>query len=135
MLHQKLHNKHSTCSILYGKETLIWVSLFLFLRNNKTMQSDPKQKNDPGFLFSLNLMLFGGTLLLFVIITLNKLLIHYLSDSLDHSRGMLYSINVMESDSFRINNSTELYLTWFAFVLSLIGLIAIINKLVKTWKN
>ncbi|MBP7511924.1 MAG: hypothetical protein KA981_08335 [Bacteroidia bacterium] len=73
--------------------------------------------------------------LLFVIITLNKLLIHYLSDSLDHSRGMLYSINVMESDSFRINNSTELYLTWFAFVLSLIGLIAIINKLVKTWKN
>jgi hypothetical protein len=98
------------------------------------MQSDPQQKNDPGFLFSLNLMLFGGTLLLFVIITLNKLFIHYLSDSLDQSRGILYSINVMESDTFRINSIAELYLTWFAFIVSLISLIIIIHKLAKTWK-
>ncbi|MDZ4666358.1 MAG: hypothetical protein SGJ00_00600 [bacterium] len=98
------------------------------------MQSDPKEKHDPGFLFSLNLMLLGGTLLLFVIITLNKLFIHYQSESFDHSRGMLYSINILETESFSINSVSELYLTWFSFLISLAGLVAIVVKLAKSWK-
>jgi hypothetical protein len=99
------------------------------------MQNDPLEKKDPGFLFSLNLMVLGGTLLLFVIISLNKLVIHYLSGKLDQSRGMLYEINIMESETFQIYNESELYLTWFSFGVSFIGLIIVINKLVKTWKH
>ncbi|MCF8254183.1 MAG: hypothetical protein K9H61_09950 [Bacteroidia bacterium] len=98
------------------------------------MENQPSENRDPGFLFSLNLMVLGGGLLLFVIITLNKLVIHYASSFFDHNRGILYSINVMEGDSFSINNESELILIWFAFILSLIGLIITITKLVKTWK-
>ncbi|OYU96886.1 MAG: hypothetical protein CFE21_00955 [Bacteroidetes bacterium B1(2017)] len=98
------------------------------------MDSEPNQPHDPGFLFSLNLMVLGGALLLFAIITGNKLMIHYLSESFDQSRGMLYSINLMEAESFSINSAEELYIIWFAFILSLTGLIITITKLVHTWK-
>lgn len=99
------------------------------------MNTEPTEKKDPGFLFSLNLMVLGGALLLFVIISLNKLVIHYLSGYLDQSRGILYEVNVMESETFKIFNESELYLTWFSFLLSFFGLVIVINKLVKTWKH
>lgn len=105
--------------------------LFLFC----VMNNEPTEKKDPGFLFSLNLMVLGGTLLLFVIISLNKLVIHYMSGYLDQSRGILYQVNVIESETFKIYNESELYLTWFSFSLAFIGLVIVINKLVKTWKQ
>jgi hypothetical protein len=99
------------------------------------MQNDPLEKKDPGFLFSLNLMVLGGAILLFTIISLNQLVIHYFSGQLDQSKGMLYEINIMESETFQIYNESELYLTWFSFSVSFIGLVIIIKKLVKTWKH
>jgi hypothetical protein len=94
-------------------------------------------RKDPlaGFMFSLNLMVLGGTLLLFTIISLNKLLVHYLSKQMQASGGMMYKINFIESETFQIFTTNELYLTWFSFSLSFIGLIIVITKLVKTWKN
>lgn len=99
------------------------------------MDNGEPQEHDPGFLFSLNLMVLGGVLLLFVIITLNKIITHYFSDFFDHSRGILYAVNEMESETFRINNQAELYLTWFALVLSLTGLVIVVVKLVRTWNH
>lgn len=92
-------------------------------------------KRDPGFLLSLNLMVFGGALLLFSIISGNRLLNHYLSNELDHTRGMLYSVNIMESESFKIYSPPELYLTWLAFLVSFTGLAFLIHRLIKTWKH
>ncbi len=51
------------------------------------------------------------------------------------SGGMMYKINFIESETFQIFTTNELYLTWFSFSLSFIGLIIVIIKLVKTWKN
>lgn len=107
---------------------------FLFSYQPKTMEEQPNKPSDPGFLFSLNLMLLGGVLLLMVIITLNKLLNHYFSQQLDMNRGILYSVNVIETDSFKIYSSSELYLTWFACLLSALGLTITVTKLAKSWR-
>jgi hypothetical protein len=99
------------------------------------MQKDPLEKKDPSFLFSLNLMVLGGTLLLFVMISLNKLMIHYLSGHLNQTNQFIYKIALVENETFKIYNERELYLTWFSFSLSFIGLVIVLSKLVKTWKN
>lgn len=109
------------------------VRLFLFL--SMANPEDDQKNNDPGFLYSLNLMVLGGVLLLFAIISLNKLLNHYFSSNLEMSRGILYSVNEMEPDTFKIYSSSELYLTWLAFSLSALGLIITVNRLVKTWSH
>jgi hypothetical protein len=99
------------------------------------LQTNPSEKKDPGFQFSLNLMVIGGTLLLCWIISLNKLVIHYFSSKLDLNSRQLYKINVMERETFQIFSERELYFTWLSFSLSLIGLITVIYKLVKTWRQ
>ena len=99
------------------------------------MQEDQNKSGDPSFLFSLNLMVLGGVLLLMLIITLNKLVNHYFSQHLEMNRGLLYSINVVEADTFQIYSSSELYLTWFACLLSLVGLTITVTKLAKSWRN
>lgn len=108
---------------------------FLFLLIFIAMQPHQNEEKDLGFLFSLNLMVLGGSLLLFFIISANKLSNHYFADSLNHSRGILYSVNVLEAESFDIRSEGELYLVWISFALSFIGLVIVIYKLAKTWSH
>ncbi len=97
---------------------------------------DPKSPNtQAGFLQSINLMLLGGLLLLAVIVAANKLLIHYLYANSPFPNNWLGNLAKTESKTFSIVSSIELYLTWFALCLSLLGMISVIIKLVKTWQD
>jgi len=93
------------------------------------------EEKDPDFLFSLNLMVLGGLLLLFFIITANKLANHYFVSYPNHSPGILSALNKQEAGVFDVRNEGELHLFLIAFALSLIGLIVVIHQLVKTWNN
>jgi hypothetical protein len=88
-----------------------------------------------GFLHSINLMLLGGLLLLALIVASNKLLIHYLWRQSALPNTWLGNLAQTEAQTFRIFSTTELYLTWFAFLIALIGLIGVLVKLIKTWKD
>ncbi len=79
-------------------------------------------------------MVLGGAFLLFILITLNKLIAHYLYPGIASNEVLLGRTEIFPSHTFQINTMAELYFTWFAFTLSLIGFIAILYKLVKTWK-
>lgn len=98
------------------------------------MNQEEPNHHDPGFLFSLNLMLIGGVLLLGLIVSANKLLNHFLKDYWEQSRGILASVGQMEAETFAITSSADLYLTWTAALFSLTGLIIVIRKLVIYWK-
>lgn len=93
------------------------------------------EEKDPDFLFSLNLMVLGGSLLLFFIITANKLANHYFVNYPNPSPNMRSALNKLEVGVFDIRSEIELDLFLIAFALSLIGLIVVIHKLVKTWNN
>lgn len=88
-----------------------------------------------GFLQSINLMLLGGLLLLAVIVASNKLLIHYVYANATLPNNWLGNLAKTESKTFSIVSSTDLYLTWFALLLSLVGMISVIIKLVRTWED
>jgi len=88
-----------------------------------------------GFIHSINLMLLGGLLLLALIVASNKLLIHYLWRQRALPSTWLGNLAQTEAQTFSIFSTTELYLTWFAFLIALTGLIGVLVKLIKTWKD
>lgn len=109
--------------------------MFFAFNPAKAMKEKTNQDGeDQGFLLSLNLMILGGILLLFVIITANKLINHYFT-FVDPKRDKLeFYVNILEQDTFKIYSTSELNTIWFAGMVSTAGLLIVVVKLVKTWK-
>ncbi len=93
-----------------------------------------EQQQDEGFDESVRLMLFGGLLLLVCIVGGNKLIYHHFMPQPEKQAALNGLIDV-ESSVFRMHSYPELYLTWGFFIISVIGLISIIHRLVKTWNH
>ena len=109
------------------------VSFFIFeLYTGRMLKVDP---NDPGFFQSVKLMLFGGLLMLSCIVALNKLFIHYVKIYWGQRTDVLLSFSYFESQAFQIQSRNELHFTWAFCIISLSGLVMVIFKLVKTWKQ
>ncbi len=98
------------------------------------MESKPPH-TETGFLQSIKLMLVGGLLLLALIVATNKLIIYYLYGAANFPNNWLGNLAQTEAKVFAMASRGDLYLTWFAFVLCLPALIAVMVKLVKTWSD